>query len=207
MIERVLVGGADPVIGVIAEAFLPLDSTAWLIPDPEERRRTLAEYFAILVEHALEHGEVYGTADRSAVAVWLPRDGEAPPGPADYDSRMADACGPNTDRFRLLDALFSEAHPHGAHHHLALLAVHPERQGAGLGSSLLEDRHRVLDRDGVPAYLEASSLRSRALYLRHGYEPCGEPFALPDGSLFHPMWRTPAPGRGVPREEVRRSPR
>lgn len=48
----------------------------------------------------------------------------------------------------------------------------------------------MCDRDGVPAYLEASSERNKALYLRHGFEVVGE-IKLPDGPRMWPMWRSP----------------
>ena len=39
-----------------------------------------------------------------------------------------------------------------------------------------------------PPYPEATDPRNRDLYARHGYQ-VREPFALPDGALFWPMWR------------------
>lgn len=77
------------------------------------------------------------------------------------------------------------------HHHLALLAVEPSFQGRGLGSALLRHHHASLDGAGTAAYLEASSPADCDLYARHGYE-LRETFALPDGTLFLPMWRLPA---------------
>ena len=84
-------------------------------------------------------------------------------------------------------------HPRGpAHLYLALLAVRPDHQGRGLGSRLLAHRHAVLDRIGLPAYLEAADTRSRALYARHGYTDHGEPLTLPrTGEAMYPMWREP----------------
>jgi hypothetical protein len=55
----------------------------------------------------------------------------------------------------------------GPHHHLALLAVSPAHQHRGPGTA-----------------------GSRRLYARHGYR-AGEPFQLPDGAPFWPMWREP----------------
>jgi GNAT superfamily N-acetyltransferase len=70
---------------------------------------------------------------------------------------------------------------------LAIIGVRPGRQGRGIGSALLSARHRDLDRDGRPAYLEAASPLARDLYLRHGYDlRPGAPFHLPDGGP--PMW-------------------
>ncbi|MFK3984090.1 GNAT family N-acetyltransferase [Micromonospora sp. NPDC050397] len=192
VIERAEPAEARVLGELVAEAFQPLAACAWLVPDVRARRRILAEDFHILVEHALEWGLVETTADRRAVAVWLPAVGETLPPPTDYDKRLVAACGEWSDRFRLLDELFEANHPHQPHHHLAFLAVAPDRQRTGLGSALLRHRHTWLDERGMPAYLDASSADSRDLYARHGYR-AGEPFRLPDGTPFWPMWR-PAGG-------------
>jgi GNAT superfamily N-acetyltransferase len=182
-------GPADTaaVAKLIGTAFTPLAAVRWLLPEPSVRPRVMTANFRILVEHALSYGHVDVTEDGAGAAVWFDRTSPAPE-PPDYDRRLADACDPWTDRFRLLDKLFEENHPPAPHHHLALLAVTPERQGAGLGTALLRHHHARLDPAGTPAYLEASSPGSRDLYLRHGYE-LREPFTLPDGTEFWPMWR------------------
>jgi GNAT superfamily N-acetyltransferase len=43
-------------------------------------------------------------------------------------------------------------------------------QGRGLGSALLGPTLERCDREGLPAYFEASSERSAALYARLGFE-------------------------------------
>jgi GNAT superfamily N-acetyltransferase len=193
-IRRAGPADAAGVAELIATAFLPLAAVNWLIPEPAHRRRILSADFRILVEHALEYGVVDVVDELDAAAVWFDRTRPAPE-PPDYDGRVSAACGEWADRFRVLDELFEANHPEPPHHHLALLAVHPKRQRNGLGSALLHHHHDTLDRTATPAYLEASSPGSRDLYLRHGYE-LREAFALPDGTLFWPMWRQVRPGSG-----------
>jgi GNAT superfamily N-acetyltransferase len=182
---------------LIADAFHWLDISAWLVADPDQRRSALRDVFRIFVDHAVTHGLVFTTEDRAAVAVWLPHTGPIPE-PPDYDQRLALACAQLTepagalDRFRTLDGLFEQHHPHKPHHYLGFLAVRSGRQGAGLGSALLRHHQSWLDRAGIPAYLEASSTGSRDLYARHGYT-AAEPFYLPGGPPFWPMWREPRP--------------
>lgn len=48
-----------------------------------------------------------------------------------------------------------------------------------------------MTRRASPAYLEASSERSKALYERLGWEFTGEAVRLPGGPLMWPMWRKP----------------
>jgi GNAT superfamily N-acetyltransferase len=76
------------------------------------------------------------------------------------------------------------------HVYVAYVGVAPAGQGRGIGSALLR---RVLDRcdaDGLPAYLEASSPRNRALYERHGFVTLGE-LRLRDSPPLWPMRYAP----------------
>ncbi|MGH3679400.1 MAG: GNAT family N-acetyltransferase [Natronosporangium sp.] len=181
---------APQIAELIAVAFHSLAVARWLVPNPDRRAEVLPANFRIFVDHALAHGEVHITTDRSAVAVWFPRDSEPLPEPVAYRHRVAVACGEATERFLLLDELFDKHHPNQPHHHLAFLAVQPTRQRRGLGSALLRHHHARLDARGMPAYLEATSRDSRDLYARHGYhQVMGEPFRLPDQTPIWPMWR------------------
>ncbi len=47
------------------------------------------------------------------------------------------------------------------------------------------------DREGSPAYLEATSRRNRALYERHGFVTIGE-LTVADCPPLYAMWRPPA---------------
>ena len=191
-IIRADASAVDRVSTLIASAFHELPATRWLVPDAAERPRRLKADFRIFVEYAFEHGHVDVTSDGSGAAVWVHHNGSELPPPADYNERLIFIAGANLRRFRVLDELFDAHHPHDrVHHHLAFLAVHPDRQCAGIGAGLLALHHRRLDELGIGAYLEASTPRSRGLYLRQGYRDMGEPFYLPDGTPFWPMWRDP----------------
>jgi GNAT superfamily N-acetyltransferase len=186
---------AEALAYVIAEAFHDLPVCRWLVPDPTQRRDVLPPQFQIYVEHGIEHGTVHTTDDLDAVAVWFANAPEEVPDIPDYEARLAAACGPHTARFQLLDEAMHEAHPAGRpHEHLALLAVSSTRQRAGLGSALLQAHHQDLDAQGTAAYLEASSPRSRSLYLRHGYVDAGRTVTVPGGPdpTMWPLWRDPA---------------
>ena len=60
-------------------------------------------------------------------------------------------------------------HPATPHWYLPMVGVEPARQGRGLGSALIRPVLERCDRTGVPAYLEATTPRSRALYERLGF--------------------------------------
>ncbi|CAM5276248.1 GNAT family N-acetyltransferase [Streptomyces hirsutus] len=63
----------------------------------------------------------------------------------------------------------------------------PADRGKG-GTALIGSVLDRCDREGLPAYLEASSVRSRLLYERLGFAQACEPLQLPDGRMW-PMWR------------------
>jgi len=184
---------------MIAEAFHDLAPSRWLIADPDARRAIFPGYFRIYTEHALASGVIHTTPDRAAAALWLPAGPEIPSEPPGYLARLAAATAPWTERFEAFDAALAARHPAGfAHHHLALLAVRPGWQGQGMGTALLRAYHQILDRDRMPAYLEASGPRTRCIYVHHGYTDQGPPIQLPGGPEMYPMVRRPRPRRGPP---------
>lgn len=189
-------GDAQRLAGVVATAFRDLPASNWLVPDPAERERIFPDYFRILVDLAFAGGSVDTTPEHEAVALWMPAGSADASGPSDYDERLAAVTGPWADRFRAFDEQLEKNHPTGErHHHLAILAVRPDRQGRGIGGALLEAHHRALDgaASPLPAYLEAASLDSRRLYLRHGYEDMEGALHYPDGvsdrPMMYRMWR------------------
>jgi GNAT superfamily N-acetyltransferase len=83
---------------------------------------------------------------------------KAPGPPPGHGHQLAVATAPWTSRFQAFDEALEDHHPAGlSHQHLAILAVRPGCQGQDIGTALLTARLHDLDRDGVPAYLEASS--------------------------------------------------
>jgi GNAT superfamily N-acetyltransferase len=185
-------GDVDTLSQVIADAFHNLAPSQWLIPDPDARRDVFPGYFRILVEQTMATGVVHTIPDHTAAALWLPIGVHRPTPDPGYDARLRVATSPWTGRFHAFDKALERHHPAGTpHHHLAILAVRPDRQGQGTGTSMLRAHHATLDSAGMPAYLEASDLRTRRLYLAHGYQDHGQSIHLAGGVVMHPMWRDP----------------
>jgi GNAT superfamily N-acetyltransferase len=194
-VERADARDVDVLARVIADAFFDLAVSSWLVPDPGDRRAIFAAYFRLHVEHALSKGLVLTTPARDAAALWIRVRANGPVTPPDgYHERLAAVTGSHLARFQALDDGFDRHHPVGvAHAYLAILAVRPDRQRLGIGTALLRVRHAILDREAIPAYLEASDAAKRDIYLEHGYVLWPDaPIILPDGGpeLF-PMWREP----------------
>jgi GNAT superfamily N-acetyltransferase len=183
--------GEAPALGrLIATAFSHLPVSRWLVPEPDERVPAMGGQFEMVVAHGIQHGDVYVSDEGPGVAVWFPP-GEMPE-IENYGERLAAACGPYAERFAELDDAMHHAHPSAPDHaYLAFLAVAEPGRDRGVGSALLEAHHQRLDADGLPAYLDASGLDSRRLYLRHGYTDHAPPYGPGGLREFCPMWREP----------------
>lgn len=173
----------------LSEAFFDDPVFMWWIADPERRQAILPPTFKILVEATLPAEHVYIGGDSSAGAVWLP------PGGDDDDDEMASALGEvaeeYAERLQQLTELLDRHHPSDPHYYLFFLATRLAWQGQGLGSAMMRPVLEICDRDGVPAYLEATAERNRDLYLRHGFRVTEE-LRLPDGPPVWRMWRDPS---------------
>lgn len=124
----------------------------------------------------------------------------------DGTSALMAAADPGNERTGIVGGLTALAHPQDRfHYYLPSIVVAADRRGQGLGAALLGATLERCDREGVCAYLEASSTRSRALYERHGFVFTGTTVDLPGGPPMWPMWREPggsavvgSAGRGGP---------
>jgi GNAT superfamily N-acetyltransferase len=182
-VRRVADADRRTVVDVLVEAFMADPVVCWLFPDPGERARLQARFYRPLLTHPA--GEAYLAGRRDGASVWLTlAEGEAAFGaPPDADF------GESGARLLALGEALGRRHPdHEPHLYLPCMGVIPGRQGSGLGSAML--RHRLSQVD-IAAYLEASSPRSRELYLRHGFEDLGEPVSVADSPPLWPMWRRP----------------
>ncbi|GAA1106551.1 GNAT family N-acetyltransferase [Nocardiopsis composta] len=176
---------------VLAEAMSDDPVLTWLFPDPEDRARALPYAMGHFTALAMAAGQVLTAGGDRAASLWIVR-GEGDGEPAADDpggAGAAEALAPHVERLTALDGLLRARRPAAPHLYLSVIGVLPEARGQGLGGAMLARR---LSDTALPAYLEASSPRSRALYLRHGFRPHGDPVRLPDGPDVFPMLR-PAP--------------
>ncbi|MEV6124345.1 GNAT family N-acetyltransferase [Streptomyces sp. NPDC052077] len=187
-------GDREWVVRLLDEAFQDDPVSGWVFPGAEYRRRTHHRLMAAFADVVLAEGRVDLTEDGAACAMWLslPAAGEDDGADDDTPVRMRLAVDPGNDRIERIARLTADVHPAGrAHEYLWMIGVAPGRQGEGLGTALIGTVLDRCDREGRPAYLEASSDRSRLLYERLGFEVVGHPLELPEGPLMWPMWREP----------------
>jgi ribosomal protein S18 acetylase RimI-like enzyme len=179
-------------VETLVAAFVDDPVMTWCIPDARRRPQILRAIFELTVDVNQPHGEVYITEPTPvAGAVWIPPGCQATGEDAvQLVAWNLEATEENSERARVALELMDQCHPQEPHEYLFVLGTRPEWQSRGLGSGLLRDVLASCDREGRPAYLEASSDGSRRLYLRHGFEVTGE-IRLPDGPSMWPMWREP----------------
>lgn len=192
---------AETVAAFYAEAVGDEATQNWLLPD-ETRRREIARLasFQTYVHGLVRSGTlvVAGDPDLAGISVWIRSGGtetETDEGdPEEMAAMVHEVYGEHAERLGQVMALTEAAHPTGRPYlYLQQMAVLPTHRGKGLGGAMLRFGLQVADAEGLPAYLEASTPRNRALYLRHGFVDFGEPIQLPDGGpRLQPMLREPA---------------
>lgn len=180
---------AKRAIASLTLAFSADPMARWVYPDPGQ----YLTHFPNLIRHFGGRAFLHNTADTidegGAVALWLP------PGVSPNEELLMNLLQVSVPEKRQA-AVFSifeqmdRFHPTEPHWYLPLLGVEPGRQGCGLGSRLLRLALLRCDQEGLPAYLEATHSRNRALYERHGFEVMGRIQADHSPPLI-PMFRSP----------------
>lgn len=165
--------------------------SSWIFPDPDHRRRAHIGLMSAFLDSALAEGYVDMAGDGSGVALWF----SVPAGQhgdEDEPRELREAVEPANERIEEIARLMGAGHPTDRpHEYLMLIAVSEEVRGQGVGGELISTALDRCDREGLHAYLEASSLRSSRLYERLGFVFTGTTIDLPDGPRMYPMWREP----------------
>lgn len=188
-VRRAEVDDLPVMVQTLTHAFLDDPFVTWCMPDPDRRRQLLPTFFEIIVDAHQAYDELWVTDPGTAAAVWVP------PGcqPTDEQaeqvvSTVVEAMEESAERLLCALELMGQHHPEDLHAYLFFMATRPRWQSRGLGSALLREVLDRCDRDGTPAYLEATSPASLRLYQRHGFQVTAE-ISLPDGPSLWPMWR------------------
>jgi GNAT superfamily N-acetyltransferase len=175
------------------------DDPCWshLLREDETRAEKLLAYFTSEIASLVpRYRELWITDDGGGAAIW------APPGrwrvpmrtTLREAGRMLGVFGRRLPLGLRTQLRIEAHHPKSPDHwYLHYLGVEPRRQGRGLGASLLASVLGECDQRRIPAFLEASSDRNRALYERHGFAVT-EVFDMPGrgGPPIRKMWREAA---------------
>jgi len=167
-LRRARVADVERLRTMLAEAFFEDPVLSWLMPNDRTRRAQLRRYFGIELRHyTLPRGCVWTTDDLAGAALSLPP--RAWRAPTRVTLLEGSAFLTHLPRAARLGAAMEWRHLRGPHYYVRDVGVLPSMQGRGLGSALMRPTLDRCDREGLPAYLEASSERSTALYERLGF--------------------------------------
>jgi len=184
------VGELAQLSATLADAFATDPILQWLAPSRRSDRR-LRRLLAIELEsYVFPGGRVLTTDDVRGANLELPPGRWQMTVPLSAAIGFARAFGPRLPRASRLQRLFEVVHLQESHYYIRYLGVATRFQGQGLGTALLRPTLDRCDREGVAAYLEASTERSAALYERLGFAHLGE-LRVPNGPRFWPMRRPP----------------
>jgi ribosomal protein S18 acetylase RimI-like enzyme len=188
-IRRAANTDVDSVADVLAQAFFADPVFRWCLPDDARRTEILQPFFSLVTSALLPYEDVHLTPS-GGVVLWVPPG--QPPVPEDeaprFEEGLAELMGADGERTFAIVELLETNHPAEPSHYLWFLAVRPEAQGLGVGSALLSSTLAECDRNGTPAYLEATSSDNRRLYERHGFVVTNE-ISVADSPPIWPMWR------------------
>lgn len=193
-VRKVRVDELRSVAHSLSLAFYDDPPTRWVFPDDQRRKLLLEKVFNFYLKKLwFRHEECLTTDDYSGTAIWLPPGGWEV-GPVQQVlllPGMAIRLGFSLGRvLRAIEKLESN-HPKEHHFYLPFAGVVPERQGKGIGSTLLTPVLERCDREQLPAYLEASSPLNRRLYERNGFLATEEIRFADDAPPVWRMWREP----------------
>ena len=189
---------------ILADSFADDPVYGHLIPDPRRRRQALRAFLAMPVRDALAFDTAWVAlyeSDVVGVAVWLP------PGAFPWSTwrklrvapgfltvlRAAPRALPG---LMALGGAIDRLFPQDPVWYLEVVGVHPDAQGRGIGTHLLEPGLARADEEGLPCYLETPHPDNVRFYERLGFqlERAGVPL-VSGGPTHWTMRRPPRPGK------------
>lgn len=179
-------GEAEAVMATLVAAFAADPVSRWVLPEAAQYLCVFPHVLRHMGGAALSLGTALATEEGRAVALWLPP-GHGPDMAA-LAMAFAEAGVMPPEDAPAFFAAMAEAHPGAPHWYLPFIGVDPVVQGRGLGSALMEAALTRVDRERLPAYLENSNPRNRALYERFGFEVVCD-IRVGASPLMQPMWR------------------
>jgi ribosomal protein S18 acetylase RimI-like enzyme len=180
----------DRAIATLMIAFMNDPIVRWAFRDADVYVSYFAPFTKAFGGAAFGEGTAYGTDGCGGVALWLP------PGISSDEETMGSIAAeaiPAEDQETFFGFMgqVEEFHPKDPHWYLPIIGVDVTKQCLGCGSALLAQALERCDQDRLPAYLEATTPRSKALYERHGFEEIG---VIQEGGT-PPLWPMLRPPR------------
>lgn len=185
------------VAAVLADAFINDPVYTWMLPGTLRVKPRLRTVFAAEMEQYVlpNGGTVWTTSDYDGAVCELPPGGwEMPKSMTGKDAlNWLRAFGTRLLLAGRVQRAMEARHLMEPHFYLRIVGVRTALQGKGVGSALMQPTLERADSAGLPAYIEASTERSAALYERLGFVHI-DVLELPDGGP--PVWRMRRPPAG-----------
>ncbi len=180
----------------LADAFVNDPVYTWMLPAGRRLdARLRAMFTAELALYGLPQGTVWTNAGCDGAVVALPPDAWEMPRSMTATQALvwARALGRRLPLAGRVQRAMEERHLREPHFYVRIVGVRSALQGRGLGSALMQPTLQRADSAGLPAYIEAGTERSAALYQRLGFRHI-DVLELPDGGP--PVWRMLRPPAG-----------
>ena len=176
-------------VSAVVTAFAADPAARWMYPELHQYFSHFPNFVRAFAGKSFEYHTAESVNGFDCAALWLP------PGVQPDDVAVVDVIQSTVSEERLPDVFgvleqMGNFHPAEAHWYLPLIGVVPADQGRGCGSVLLRRVLTRCDRDGFPAYLEATNLRNASLYERLGFKAVGRIQAGSSPEII-PMLRPP----------------
>ncbi|MDT4911846.1 MAG: hypothetical protein QOC66_974 [Pseudonocardiales bacterium] len=177
------VSDEDRAIATITIAFTNDPVARWFFRDADVYLTYCPGFVSAFGGAAFAEGCADSIDDCAGIALWLPP--YVAPDEATMGALVEEAVttADQDEVFGFMGQM-DEFHLTEPHWYLPLIGVDVTKQGRGYGSALLRHALERCDGDHLPAYLDATSYRSKLLYERHGFEALG---LIRSGSS-PPMW-------------------
>ncbi len=173
------------------------------VPNRDLQEAKAGDMFYELSSMAIEFGATYTTADFGCVALWRPPGHGIVP-LSSMLARVVQMVGV----FGLLGSIavmghlsrLDERHPTEPHWYLQTIGTAPEKQGLGRGKAVMQRHLDVVDKAGLPCYLECTKESNISWYRRFGFELLENGVvSFEDGPSVWLMWR---PARTAPPQDT-----
>ncbi|MCL2522030.1 MAG: GNAT family N-acetyltransferase [Erysipelotrichales bacterium] len=160
----------------------------WCVASDQNRPKIVTDYYKVYLKTRGSVAHVAESMDKKIIgaSVWLPHDTDA----STYEE-ISKIAGDNAPMFNAVaDLSHLSEPPMQPFFQLVGFGVLEEARGLGVGSKLLEYHLDILDKVGIPTYLEASTpYNGDGVYAKFGYQPIGELMVFTEKAVLYPLWR------------------
>jgi GNAT superfamily N-acetyltransferase len=178
-------------VQTITLAFAADPVCRWCWPDLDQYLEAMPTFTRAFGGRAFGQETAFCTSDYRGVALWLPPDTGIDEAGVEAVLQASIEPTRQAELYRMFEDM-ARFHPAGSHWYLPLIGVDPAAQGQGYGGGLLQQALDRCDREGMIAYLEATSQRNIPLYQRHGFRVVGT-IQVGGSPPLVPMLREPRP--------------